>query len=77
MFGPYLRGHIESFKTERNGKQVAATVTIAAMFVPLAASAERGYLYVVAFALIGIGNTVLIVCIGYLFLLGVFANRKA
>ena len=47
------------------------------MFVPLAASAERWYLYVVAFALIGIGNTVLLACIGYLFLLGVFANRKA
>lgn len=43
----------------KNAVMVSLAVTIAAMFVPLAASAERWYLYVVAFALIGIGNTVI------------------
>ena len=43
----------------KNAVTVSLAVTIAAMFVPLAASAERWYLYVVAFALIGIGNTVI------------------
>ena len=43
----------------KNAVMVSFAVTIAAMFVPLAASAERWYLYVVAFALIGIGNTVI------------------
>ena len=43
----------------KNVVMVSLAVTIAAMFVPLAASAERWYLYVVAFALIGIGNTVI------------------
>ena len=43
----------------KNAVMVALAVTVAAMFVPLAASAERWYLYVVAFALIGIGNTII------------------
>ena len=43
----------------KNAVMVSLAVTIAAMFVPLAASAERWYLYVVAFALIGIGNTII------------------
>ena len=43
----------------KNAVMVSLVVTIAAMFVPLAASAERWYLYVVAFALIGIGNTII------------------
>ena len=43
----------------KNAVMVSLAVTIAAMFVPLAASAERWYLYVAAFALIGIGNTVI------------------
>ena len=38
---------------------VSLVVTVAAMAVPLFASAERWYLYVVAFALVGIGNTVI------------------
>ena len=38
---------------------VSLVVTIAAMFLPLAASAERWWLYIVAFALIGIGNTII------------------
>ncbi len=43
----------------KNAVLLSLAVTIAAMFVPLAASAERWYLYVVAFALIGIGNTII------------------
>ena len=43
----------------KNAVMVSLAVTIAAMFVPLVASAERWYLYVVAFALIGIGNTII------------------
>ena len=43
----------------KNAVMVSLAVTIAALFVPLAASAERWYLYVVAFALIGIGNTII------------------
>ena len=38
---------------------VSLAVTIAAMFLPLAASAERWWVYIVAFALIGIGNTII------------------
>ena len=38
---------------------VSLVVTIAAMFLPLAASAERWWIYIVAFALIGIGNTII------------------
>ena len=38
---------------------VSLAVTAAAMAVPVFASAERWYLYVVAFALVGIGNTVI------------------
>ena len=43
----------------KNAVMVSLAVTIAALFVPLAASAERWYLYVVSFALIGIGNTII------------------
>ena len=43
----------------KNAVMVSLAVTVAAMFVPLAASAERWYLYVIAFALIGIGNTII------------------
>ena len=43
----------------KNAVMVSLAVTVAALFVPLAASAERWYLYVVAFALIGIGNTII------------------
>ena len=43
----------------KNAVMVSLAVTIAAMFVPLVASAERWYLYVVSFALIGIGNTII------------------
>ena len=43
----------------RNAVMVSFAVTAAALFVPLAASAERWWLYVVAFALIGVGNTIL------------------
>lgn len=43
----------------KNAVMISLAVTIAAMFVPLAASAERWWLYVVAFALIGIGNTII------------------
>ena len=43
----------------KNAVMVSLAVTIAALFVPIAASAERWYLYVVAFALIGIGNTII------------------
>ena len=43
----------------KNAVLVSLAVTAVAMFVPLAASAERWYFYVVAFALIGIGNTII------------------
>ena len=43
----------------KNAVLISLAVTIAALFVPLAASAERWWMYVVAFALIGIGNTVM------------------
>ena len=43
----------------KNAVIVSLAVTVAAMFVPLAASAERWWMYVVAFALIGIGNTII------------------
>ena len=43
----------------RNAVLVSLAVTIAAMAVPLFANAERWYLYVVAFALVGIGNTII------------------
>lgn len=43
----------------KNAVEIALLVTIAAMFVPLAANAERWYLYIVAFAMIGIGNTII------------------
>ena len=43
----------------RNAVLVSLAVTVAAMAVPLFASAERWYLYVVAFALVGIGNTII------------------
>ena len=43
----------------KNAVLVSLAVTVAAMVVPLFASAERWYLYVVAFALVGIGNTVI------------------
>lgn len=78
----------------KNTVLVALAVTLLALLVPLAASAARWYLYVVAFALIGIGNTVLqaalpalstfgaadivgvlLVCLAYLFALGIFARR--
>ncbi len=43
----------------KNAVLVSLAVTVAAMAVPLFASAGRWYLYVVAFALVGIGNTVI------------------
>jgi len=43
----------------KNAVLVALAVTIVAMSVPLAANAEKWYLYVVAFALVGIGNTII------------------
>lgn len=43
----------------KNAVLVSLAVTAAAMAVPLFASAERWYLYVVAFALVGIGNTII------------------
>ena len=43
----------------KNAVIISLAVTVAAMFVPLAASAERWWMYVVAFALIGIGNTII------------------
>ena len=43
----------------KNAVLVSLAVTVAAMAVPLFASAERWYLYVVAFALVGIGNTII------------------
>ncbi|MBQ9432375.1 MAG: MFS transporter [Kiritimatiellae bacterium] len=38
---------------------ISLLVTIVAMFLPLAASAERVWVYFVAFSLVGIGNTIL------------------
>ena len=43
----------------KNSVLVSLAVTVAAMVVPLFANAERWYLYVAAFALVGIGNTVI------------------
>ena len=43
----------------KNTVLVSLAVTVAAMVVPLFADAERWYLYVVAFALVGIGNTII------------------
>ena len=43
----------------KNAVMISLLVTIAAMFIPLAASAERWWVYIVAFALIGIGNTII------------------
>ena len=43
----------------KNAVLVSHAVTVAAMVVPLFANAERWYLYVAAFALVGIGNTVI------------------
>jgi len=43
----------------KNSVMISLIVTIVAMLVPLAASAERWWLYVVAFALVGIGNTII------------------
>ena len=43
----------------KNAVLVSLAVTVAAMIVPIFANAERWYLYVAAFALVGIGNTVI------------------
>ena len=43
----------------KNAVLVSLAVSVAAMTVPIFASAERWYLYVVAFALVGIGNTII------------------
>ena len=43
----------------KNAVLVSLAVTALAMTVPLFANAERWYLYVAAFALIGIGNTII------------------
>ncbi len=43
----------------KNTVMLSLAVTTVAMFVPLAASADRWWLYIVAFALIGIGNTII------------------
>ena len=43
----------------KNAVLVSLAVTVAAMVVPLFANAERWYLYVVAFAFVGIGNTII------------------
>ena len=43
----------------KNTVLVSLALTVAAMVVPLFASADRWYLYVVAFALVGIGNTII------------------
>ena len=43
----------------KNAVLVSLVVTVLAMTVPLFANAERWYLYVAAFALIGIGNTII------------------
>ena len=43
----------------KNAVLLSLAVTVAAMFIPLAASAARWWVYIVAFALIGIGNTII------------------
>ena len=43
----------------KNSVLVSLAVTVAAMIVPIFANAERWYLYVVAFAFVGIGNTII------------------
>ena len=43
----------------KNAVLISLAITIVAMVVPMGASAERWWLYIVAFALIGIGNTVI------------------
>ena len=43
----------------KNAVLVSLAVTVAAMVLPLFASAERWYLYVAAFAFVGIGNTII------------------
>ena len=43
----------------KNAVLVSRAVTVAAMIVPIFANAERWYLYVVAFAFVGIGNTII------------------
>ena len=43
----------------KNTVLVSLAITVAAMAVPLFADAQRWYLYVVAFALVGIGNTII------------------
>ena len=43
----------------KNAVLASLAVTVAAMFLPLAASAERWWIYVAAFALVGIGNTII------------------
>ena len=43
----------------KNSVLVSLVVTVAAMVVPMFADAERWYLYVVAFGLVGIGNTII------------------
>jgi len=51
----------------RNTVLVALAVTVAAMFVPLAANAARWWVYIAAFALIGVGNTILQAAVPALF----------
>ena len=43
----------------KNAVLISLAVTVAAMIVPIFANAERWYLYVVAFAFVGIGNTII------------------
>lgn len=43
----------------KNAVLVSLAVTVAAMIMPIFANAERWYLYVVAFAFVGIGNTII------------------
>lgn len=43
----------------KNAVMISLAITVIAMFVPLAASPERWWVYIAAFALIGIGNTVI------------------
>ena len=43
----------------KNSVLVSLVVTVVAMAVPFFANADRWYLYVVAFALVGIGNTII------------------
>ena len=43
----------------KNAVLVSLAVTVAAMLLPLAASAARWWVYVAAFALVGIGNTII------------------